>query len=89
MFAGELGPDYHRQMMQYEDWLTKQAQFLDMHIKLLEQQIQKQKRAKKTIQARQRQVRYGTYCMSGRQVYRAKMGGGGGISLQMGERLPQ
>lgn len=45
-------------MRQYEDWLNKQAQYLDSQVKVLETQIQKQKRAKKTIQARQRQVRF-------------------------------
>ncbi|XP_048237798.1 histone-lysine N-methyltransferase 2C-like isoform X4 [Haliotis rufescens] len=55
--SSEVGPEYDRQQLQYEDWLTKQAQFLDMQIKLLEQQIAKQKRTKKSIQARQRQAR--------------------------------
>ena len=56
--SAELAPsvEYDRQVLQYEDWLSKQTQYLDVQVKMLEQQIQKQKRAKKTIQARQRQV---------------------------------
>ncbi|XP_070175347.1 histone-lysine N-methyltransferase 2C-like isoform X3 [Littorina saxatilis] len=50
-------PEYDRQVLQYEDWLSKTTQYLDLQVKMLEQQIQKQKRAKKTIQARQRQAR--------------------------------
>ena len=58
MFSADLapGPEYNDQVMRYEDWLHKQAQYLEMHVKVLEAQIAKQKRAKKTIQARQRQV---------------------------------
>ena len=54
----ELAPsaEYDQQVLQYEDWLNKQTRYLDVQVKMLEQQIQKQKRAKKTIQARQRQV---------------------------------
>ncbi|KAK6183545.1 hypothetical protein SNE40_011007 [Patella caerulea] len=50
---GELDP----KRIPYEDWLLKQGQFLEMQVKLFEQQTQKQKRAKRSIQARQRQAR--------------------------------
>jgi hypothetical protein len=50
------GPQYEMQVRAYEEFLVKQQQHLELHVKVLEQQIAKQKRAKKTIQARQRQV---------------------------------
>lgn len=56
--AGEMGPEYERQAALYEDWLSKQAMYLDSRVKSFETQVNKLKRAKKTIQARQRVVSY-------------------------------
>ena len=53
---GETGPEAERQQIQYEHWLNKHGEFLEMQMKFLEQQIQKQKRTKKAINARNRQV---------------------------------
>ncbi|GFN93147.1 LOW QUALITY PROTEIN: histone-lysine N-methyltransferase mll3, partial [Plakobranchus ocellatus] len=52
--TGEMGPEYERQAAQYEDWLAKQAMYLESQVKTFETQVQKLKRSKKTIQARQR-----------------------------------
>ncbi|XP_052804919.1 histone-lysine N-methyltransferase 2D-like isoform X3 [Mya arenaria] len=50
-------PDMDKQHFVYENWLTKQREYLDMRVKFLEQQIQKQKRTKKAINARNRQAK--------------------------------
>lgn len=54
--AVDNAPDSDRQYYQYEHWLMKHGEFLEMQVKFLEQQIQKQKRTKKAINARNRQV---------------------------------
>lgn len=54
--SGELTPELERQQQQYEDWLMKHGNYLDMQVKQLEQQIGKCKRTKKAINARNRQV---------------------------------
>lgn len=55
-FTGEVSPEIERQHVQYEDWLMKHSQYLEMQIKALETQIAKCKRTKKAINARNRQV---------------------------------
>ena len=40
----------------YEEWLSKQAMFLEAQVKTFETSVNKLKRQKKTIQARQRLV---------------------------------
>lgn len=55
--SGELTPELERQQQQYEDWLMKHGNYLEMQVKSLEQQIGKCKRTKKAINARNRQVR--------------------------------
>lgn len=55
-FVGEMGPDFERQANMYEDWLGKQAIYLESQVKMFEGQVNKLKRGKKTIQARQRLV---------------------------------
>ena len=56
-FSGEISPEIERQHVQYEDWLMKHSQYLEMQIKALETQIAKCKRTKKAINARNRQVK--------------------------------
>ena len=51
-----MGPEYERQSALYEDWLGKQSVYLEAQVKTFETQVNKLKRAKKTIQARQRLV---------------------------------
>lgn len=55
-FAGEMGPEYERHALQYEEWLAKHAIYLENQVKTFEGQVNKLKRSKKTIQARQRLV---------------------------------
>lgn len=57
VFTGELTPELERQQQQYEDWLLKHGNYLEMQVKALEQQIGKCKRTKKAINARNRQVK--------------------------------
>lgn len=71
-----MGPDYERQANLYEDWLGKQAMYLDSQVKMFEGQVNKLKRSKKTIQARQRLVRGGGMCV--RVCLRACAWRGGG-----------
>ncbi|XP_059154742.1 histone-lysine N-methyltransferase 2C-like isoform X4 [Physella acuta] len=52
--SGEMGPEYERHALQYEEWLAKQAIYLENQVKTFEGQVNKLKRSKKTIQARQR-----------------------------------
>lgn len=59
LISGELTPELERQQQQYEDWLMKHGNYLEMQVKTLEQQIGKCKRTKKAINARNRQVRVG------------------------------
>ncbi|XP_033732984.1 LOW QUALITY PROTEIN: histone-lysine N-methyltransferase 2C-like [Pecten maximus] len=54
---GELNPELERQHLQYEEWLIKQSQYLEMQVKALEQQINKCKRTKKAINARGRSAK--------------------------------
>ncbi|XP_052093536.1 histone-lysine N-methyltransferase 2C-like isoform X6 [Mytilus californianus] len=54
---GEVSPEIERQHVQYEDWLMKHSQYLEMQIKALETQIAKCKRTKKAINARNRQAK--------------------------------
>ena len=53
---GETGPEAEQQHRLYDTWLVGQGDFLEGQVKYLEQQIQKQKRTKKAINARNRQV---------------------------------
>ncbi|XP_055997566.1 histone-lysine N-methyltransferase 2C-like isoform X11 [Ostrea edulis] len=55
--TGELTPELERQQQQYEDWLLKHGNYLEMQVKALEQQIGKCKRTKKAINARNRQAK--------------------------------
>ncbi|XP_052693645.1 histone-lysine N-methyltransferase 2C-like isoform X7 [Crassostrea angulata] len=55
--TGELTPELERQQQQYEDWLMKHGNYLEMQVKTLEQQIGKCKRTKKAINARNRQAK--------------------------------
>ncbi|KAH9514337.1 hypothetical protein Btru_028795, partial [Bulinus truncatus] len=52
--TGDMGPEYERQAAQYEDYLNKQTLYLEGQVKTFEGQVNKLKRSKKTIQARQR-----------------------------------
>uniref|UniRef100_A0A2C9KCS1 Uncharacterized protein n=1 Tax=Biomphalaria glabrata TaxID=6526 RepID=A0A2C9KCS1_BIOGL len=52
--TGDMGPDYERQAAQYEEFLHKQNMYLESQVKTFEGQVNKLKRSKKTIQARQR-----------------------------------
>lgn len=46
-----------RQLMAaYEEWLVQNAQWLEMRLKPLEQQVIKQRKMKKSLSAKQRQV---------------------------------
>jgi histone-lysine N-methyltransferase MLL3 len=49
-------PD-RKQHAQYEEWLMHQVNVHSMQIKYLEQQVSKQRKAKKALNARQRQAR--------------------------------
>ncbi|KAK3105764.1 hypothetical protein FSP39_005042 [Pinctada imbricata] len=55
--TGEMTQELDMQFRQYEDWLFKQAQYLDKQQKTVEQQVQKYKRQKKAINARNRQAK--------------------------------
>ncbi|XP_062583386.1 histone-lysine N-methyltransferase 2C-like [Saccostrea cucullata] len=55
--TGELTPELERQQQQYEDWLVKHGNYIEMQVKALEQQIGKCKRTKKAINARNRQAK--------------------------------
>ena len=54
--TGETGPEAEQQHLLYDTWLVRHGEFLEGQVKYLEQQIQKQKRTKKAINARNRQV---------------------------------
>ena len=56
LFTVDTAPDSDQQHYMYENWLGKQKDYLEMQVKFVEQQIQKQKRTKKAINARNRQV---------------------------------
>ncbi|KAL5009713.1 hypothetical protein ScPMuIL_012018 [Solemya velum] len=49
--------DSEQEMMQYEDWMMKQSHFLDDQMKFIQSQILKQKKTKKSINARNRQAK--------------------------------
>lgn len=56
VFPVDNTPEVDQQHFVYENWLVKQGEYLEMRVKFIEQQIQKQKRTKKAINARNRQV---------------------------------
>ena len=62
--SGEPMTDADRQQqLQYEEWLTQHGQWLAVQVKFLEQQVGKHRKAKKSLAAKQRQVRTpGLYC---------------------------
>ncbi|XP_052230616.1 uncharacterized protein LOC127844448 isoform X3 [Dreissena polymorpha] len=49
--------DSGQQHMLYNSWLNQHGEYLEMRVKFVEQQIQKQKRTKKAINARNRQAK--------------------------------
>ncbi|XP_064643993.1 histone-lysine N-methyltransferase 2C-like isoform X4 [Lineus longissimus] len=52
-----MGDPDRKQQAQYEEWLMHQMNVHSMQIKYLEQQVAKQRKAKKALNARQRQAR--------------------------------
>ena len=45
-----------QQLQAYEEWLVQNAQWIDMRLKPLEQQVIKQRKLKKSLSAKQRTV---------------------------------
>ena len=60
LFAGTPGEppteEERRQQMAYEEWMIQQGQWLNMNIKQGEQQMAKFRKAKKSLNAKSRQV---------------------------------
>ena len=52
-----LSEEEQRQQMAYEEWLMQQANFLGVQVRGLEAQVTKLRRQKKSLSAKQRQVR--------------------------------